>query len=113
MNHDVKFLQIRDRGTNIPALAVNLNPKTLEDNGNGKREVAIVRRAGFRETIILLTKLETSESHYSAHSWPLGSRTMTQAHMFIQAQWAALKSGDVVCVETILGERETPKEFEA
>lgn len=34
---------------------------------------------------------------------------MHTAHKYIEENWDALKDGDVVCVEHILGERETPK----
>ena len=36
-------------------------------------------------------------------------RTMQTAHLHIRHNWATLRSGDVVDVEFILGERVTPK----
>ncbi len=103
---DIKYLQIRDKSTDIPAMAIKLNPDSI-------RDCKIVARAGYgREgDYIILVKLEGVESHYSPYDW-VGSRTMPVAHKALIENWDGYTSGSVVCVEHILGERNTPKSFE-
>lgn len=102
---EIKFLQIRDVATDIPAMAIKLDPESIMD-------CKIVARAGYgREgEYIILVKLDGCESHYSPYDW--GGRTMPVAHQALIENWDKYTSSDVVCVEFILGERDTPKSFE-
>lgn len=43
------------------------------------------------------------------YAWGQNPRTKYVAHKYIIENWDKLSTGDVVYVETILGERDTPK----
>ncbi len=108
MNMEVKMLEIRDRGTFVPALAVHLSSEE-------PRERYLLERAGFygMSDMVLVTKLEEGTSSFDPHQWQVRGRTMPRAHLYIQDHWGELKSGDVVDVEYILGETSQPKKSEA
>ncbi len=95
-----KFLEIRDRATFIPALAVRISG---DDD-------PLAKAAGFGEPMVLLTKLETMQTQYDPFAW--GGRTMPTAHLWIDEHWATTENGAVVDVEFILGERAAPKASE-
>lgn len=103
-----KFFEIRDRGTFIPALAIQLNSKNeterflLSRSGFGQDSIATQR-------YIYLIHLQANECTYDSHAWNNGARTMYTAHEYIKEHFDSLESGQVICVETILGERDTPK----
>jgi hypothetical protein len=93
-----KFLEIRDRATFIPALAIQISG---EDG-------YLSRRAGFGEVpMVYLIALATEKAHYDPFGW--GNRTMNTAHQFIEANFDALVDHAVVDVEFVLGERDAPK----
>ena len=74
-----KLIQIRDSGTNIPALAwrfFSLN----------HREMRIVQRAGYQDPgkYVMLTRLEEMESHHGPYDWESKARTMRLAHILIE-----------------------------
>ena len=101
----LKFFEIRDRGTTIPAMAIEIvgsNPVT--------------RRAGFGASpCYLLTNLGKVRSEYDPWAWgQTQGRTMHVAHVWLQnGGWAELPTlGGVIDVEFILGERDTPKTAE-
>jgi hypothetical protein len=95
-----KLLEIRDRGTFIPAMAILVS----RDDGY------LMRRAGFGDPMIYLVTLATQKCAYDPYSW--GNHTMITAHNFIAEQWATLADGDVVDVQFILGETPAPKQSE-
>ncbi len=116
----VKPFEIRDKGTFIPAMGILMVPA---DNklANLIDEVAdkeryLLRRAGFdfAEPSVVLVRMECAgtdrNATYDPYSW--GERTWQTAHLYIQNHWNELESAVVICVEHILGERETPKESE-
>ena len=92
-----KLLEIRDRATFIPALAVRV------DGDDGY----LLRRAGFASTMVILIHLEGMKCAYDPYEW--GNRTMMEAHNYIQNSWDLLNSGDVVDVQFVLGETASPK----
>lgn len=100
-----KALEIRDKGTFIPALAVSMSP----ENGG---QAYLLRRAGFGAervpALIMLTFL-TGNRHAEFDPYAWCDRTMKTAHAYIEANWNDLEDGSVICVETILGERAVPK----
>ena len=125
---EIKLIEIRDRATFIPAIAVGL---TLEPALPGEtekylREMYLLRRAGYsreqiqcnpergefpEEIYVLLTKLDGgSQAHYDPFSW--ASRTMGTVHQWLITHWREFKSGDVLDVEFILGESKAPKTSE-
>lgn len=107
---EVKTFEIRDRGTFIPALAIQLMP-------TDERDRWLLARAGFggtpqaQEEYVILVKLVDITANYDSYGWG-PARTMGVAHRYILENWVNLENGQVVCVETILGERTTPKETE-
>ena len=107
-----KVLEIRDRNTFIPVLAVDMNPD-FKDRHTVDISIAqryLLRRAGYAcdcKPIILLTRLDGGRSTYDPYDW--GDRTWKVAHDWIEKNWFNLSDGDVVDVEYILGERDTPK----
>lgn len=104
---EIKILQIRDRGTSIPAMAIKPFPET--DN-----EISIFRGAGFGipSDYVILTALNGLGSSYDPYAWGVNPRTMHIAHKALVNNWDQYETGGVVCVEHILGELLHPKEFE-
>jgi hypothetical protein len=111
-----KLFEIRDKGTFIPALAVRCEPSFILQGGQQQDDIVekyLLRRAGYNYPwdLIILTRLECggagSQATYDPFAW--GNRTMHIAHKFIQENWGQLESGAVICVESILGERDKPK----
>ena len=100
----VKALEIRDEGTFIPALAVNMNPES-----EGQRY--LLRRCGYAcdgRPNIILTRLDgDGKATNDPYEW--GGRTWPVAHKYIIEHWEDLHDGDVVDVSFILGETEKPK----
>ena len=94
---EVKLFEVRDHGTFIPAIAVEM--RSMQD-----REHWLLRRAGYGEhRLILLARLDGSgPAEYDPFAWP--NRTMHGAHRYIEANWDALKTGDVVDARVGLGE---------
>ena len=95
-----KLLEIRDDGTFIPALAMQVS------GADGY----LMRRAGFESPMIYLIALATERCHYDPWAW--GDCTMHTAHQYIERAWDTLHDGDVVDVEFVLGETPTPKRRE-
>lgn len=99
-----KLLEIRDRNTTIPALAIQVS------GADG----FLMRRAGFGSPMVLLINLARMTCAYDPYSWMShDGRTMPNAHRYIETAWDALRDGAVVDVEFILGETSTPKESES
>jgi hypothetical protein len=109
-----KTFELRDRGTFIPIVAVSCK---VGDGANVERYEAdeyLLRRSGYRSEYqtVLLTRLDGSgKAHCDPYDWE--DRTFKTAHNYIQNNWDALTSGDVIDVEFILGETTTPKISEA
>ena len=100
----VKVLEIRDEGTFIPALAVNMNPV-------GEHQRYLLRRCGYPcdgRANVILTRLDgNGKATNDPYEW--GGRTWPVAHTYIIEHWEELNDGDVVDVSFILGETEKPK----
>ena len=120
-------LEIRDEGTFIPALAVDMNPDRplfmardgvefqMEELPHMAAQRYLLRRCGYGcdgRPNVLLTKLSGDGSPASNDPYSWGGRTMPVAHKFIIEHWAKLKDGDVIDVEFILGEKPTMKTSE-
>lgn len=105
---ETKILEIRDDGTFIPVLCVNMNP-TADMSGEA---IYYLTRVGYPcdgRPNILMTNLAADGSPAWNDSYAWGGRTRPVAHNYIIENWTHLKDGDVVDVEYILGERELPK----
>ena len=117
----VKAIEIRDRGTFIPALAVKMMPtyrSQVETITEYDSESYLLRRAGFSfvNPCVILCRMEASgvdrNATYDPFAWGEGTRTYQVAHQYIIEHFDELKSGAVVDVEFILGETKEPKESE-
>ena len=99
-----KALELRDSGTFIPILAVDMNP------GN-EAERYLLRRCGYPcdgEPNIIITRLDgNGKATNDPYAW--GGRTYPVAHDWIIKNWRQLMDGDVVDVEFILGEKPEKK----
>lgn len=99
-----KALEIRDEGTFIAALAVDMNPEN-------DAQRCLLRRCGHpcngRPNIILAAL--DGEGHATNDPYAWLTRTYSVAHNYIIEHWGDLKDGDVVDVQFILGERSEPK----
>lgn len=109
---DVKLLELRDRNTFIPMLAVKPTPQS-------ESERYLLARAGYGRSpddqgeYVLLSRLDGGELNYDPCAWgESGSRTYGTAHRWLLAHWDEIKSGDVLDVEFVLGETATPKQSE-
>lgn len=112
-----KVLELRDRGTFMPVLAVALI-------GRNVAETYLLRRAGFSgdlvapelfeggERYVILIKLDGVEAQYDVYAWPSRARTLPVAHQHIIANWTTLKSGDVIDVQFLLQESTGAKQSE-
>jgi hypothetical protein len=123
-----KIIEIRDRGTFIPALAIRLGSPE-------ERERYLLARSGFGRTFedqaeyIVLCEInggEPCQCHIDPFSWGQNPRTMFVAHLYLlnrqQELHAAahkhdgfdsLPQGALIDVEYILGIRSEPKLSEA
>lgn len=120
---EVKALEIRDDGTFIPALAVDMNPtpspSSLSSHGRAPDDAQrwLLRRCGYAcdgRPNIILTRLDGNGRMATNDYYAYGpnDRTWRYAHKYIIEHWNELKDGDVVDVEFILGERPEPKRSE-
>ena len=104
----IKSFELRDRGTFVPAVAIQLT-------ADNDAERYLLRRAGFSlmeyPPMILLGGLEGGPFHYDMYDWG-GNGTRMTAHDYIQKNFDALENGAVICTEHIRGERDTPKTSE-
>jgi len=91
-----KCIEIRDEGTCIAALAIQM------DAANPV-EYRFLRREGYPMDGhgIVLMKLSDQKATSDSYAWD--NRTMCAAHNWIEAQWSKLKDGDVVDVRVVLG----------
>ncbi len=122
-----KALEVRDEGTFIPVLAVNMTPgRPYPENGVMTEDefkasldaytarTYLLRRCGYacdgRPNIILTRLSGDGKATNDPYSW--GGRTWPVAHNFIIEHWNELKDGDVVDVQFILGETKEPKKSE-
>jgi hypothetical protein len=105
---EVKLFELRDRGTFIEIYMTKIRPVSLRERG-------LMRRAGWRveDPLYTMTRLDLSETMMSEYQADVAnSRTFGVAFKWIVNNWDMLTSGDLVCVEYILGERAEPKPTE-
>lgn len=110
-----KAFELRDEGTFIALLAVDMNPaaRTFDGNADGSVEQRyLLRRCGYpcdKRPNVLITHLSGDGSKASNDPYYWGGRTMPVAHNYIIEHWHELKDGDVVDVQFILGETKAPR----
>ena len=109
----VKVLDIRDEGTFIPVLAVDMNPyRDMEMQEPDFAQLYLLRRCGYpcdgRPNIAITDlNMDGGKAWNDPHAW--GGRTYPVAHNYIIEHWESLKDGDVIDVSFILGETTAPK----
>ena len=112
----VKAIEIRDRGTFIPALAVKMVP--ARDVYEHEPERYLLRRAGygFVNPCVVLCRMDANggprNASYDPYGWGVEDRTFQVAHLYITDHFDELESGAVVDVEFILKETTEPKKSE-
>jgi hypothetical protein len=103
---NVKALELRDAGTFIPILCIDMNDPVNEG------QHYLLRRCGYSldgRPNVIITRLDGNGRHAFNDPYAHSDRTWHVAHNWIIEHWSELSDGDVVCVEHILGERSTPK----
>lgn len=112
---EVKCLEIRDEGTFIAALAVNMNPDSgpTDNRDMYNSQHYLLRRCGYPcdgRPNIILTRLDGNGlATNDPYAWQSGARTWLVAHRYIIDNWDTLNDGDVVDVQFINGEKTTKK----
>jgi hypothetical protein len=119
---NTKFIEIRDEGTCILALAIQmqatatgLGDRTFTDPAIAEIERWFLHyRSGYPDdgSSIMLMCLCDGKATNDPYEWialGMGSRTMGNAHNWITDHWRDVKDGDVVDVQFILGETKVPK----
>ncbi len=116
-----KILEIRDEGTMIPVLCIDMNPTQWEIADGAARQNPdkyLVQRWYMHERCgfpcdgrpnIMMTHLGLDGGPATNDPIAWGGRTRPVAHAYIIENWPKLSDGDVIDVEYILGERATPK----
>lgn len=102
---EAKMLEIRDAATMIPAMGVRLYSEDPVQEW-------YLQKAGLSlpgSYAVLLTHLQTGESHMDPHHWKSAARTMAFAHNYIETNWEGLRDGDVIDVQYLLRETSEPK----
>jgi len=99
---EIKLIEVRDRGTFIPALAIRVT-STGDVAGDW-----LLRRGGFslNGASIILIRLTDCEAQYDPYDW--ANRTMQTAHVWLLEHFEQIESGAVVDVEH-MGETPAPK----
>jgi hypothetical protein len=113
----VKLLEIRDKGTFVPVLCVDMNPATGGPLSVLKFEAQryLLRRCGYPcdgRPNIAMTPLRANGDKCWNDPYGWGGRTYPVAHNYIYEHWDELLDGDVIDVEFILGETAHPKASE-
>ena len=102
---EVKTIEIRDRGTLIVALAFRMRSSNIKDTN-------LLSRAGFPSDAyqVELVDAYSGVGHHDPFCWRSNgsSRTMFEAHLWIQTHFDEINSGDVVDVRFIKGEVNSP-----
>lgn len=113
----IKLLEVRDSGTFIAMLCVDMNPDaraSTQEAWDAQRY--LLRRCGYPcdgHPNIAMTPLDAGgrPCWNDPYGWK-DRRTYPVAHNYIYEHWNELRDGDVVDVEFILGETTEPKKSE-
>ena len=105
-----KMIEIRDRGTTIAALALEMRP-------TDSHEARFMRHCGFPAdgSSVILMSLYDQKATNDPYEWAAlgkGIRTFQIAHDYILNHWGEIQHGQVIDVEHVLGEKVAPKTAE-
>lgn len=108
-----KCLEIRDEGTFIAVLCVDMNPEQTEFDAKKYRiQSYYLLREGYPcdgRPNIAMTMLAANGDKCWNDPYAWGGRTRPVAHNYIIEHWNELRDGDVIDVEFLLGETKRPK----
>ena len=110
---ETKVFEIRDIGTFMVGVATKLDEADPDDPDDNTGY--LLSRYGFKRgmphpVLLYLPSFKQAELD-PIYGWN-DKRTVPTAHKYIEANWAQLKSGDIVDVRFILGETDEPCESE-
>jgi hypothetical protein len=114
----IKAIEIRDRQTFIPAIAIKLAAGNPAERYSPARcgyttpGVPLASPAITPAHIMLLRMDGNGPATNDPYSWGHDARTMPQVHAWLELNFDKVESGDVVDVEFILGEATSPKPSE-
>ena len=100
---------MRDRGTLIPLLCIDMNPGT---GPFAMTQRHYLRRSGYPcngRPNIAVTHLSADGKPFWNDPYGWGGRTYPVAHNYIIKNWEEIRDGDVIDVEFILGETTVKK----
>jgi hypothetical protein len=111
---NVKLLELRDAGTFIPLLCVDMNPDYMNDPNNqtNKAQRYLLRRCGYPcdgRPNIAITHLLASGKPCSNDPYAWGGRTYPVAHNYIIEKWSELKDGDGSMFSSSWAKRQRPR----
>ena len=97
----IKAIEIRDRATCIPAIAIKMS-------AGGPVEERFLWRCGYPRDghCVVLMRLADQRAASDAYDW--ADRTHKAAHLYIEKHFDELNEGAVVDVRVILGEADVP-----
>lgn len=111
----VKLFELRDRATMIQIFAFRCRATAdAPSEAAHLAQDALLRSAGYGDQadgLVMVGPLRGGACHYDEYAFG-GARTYPIAVRYIRENWDKLNDGDVICVEHISGERDTPKESE-
>lgn len=109
---DTKTVEIRDRGTFIPAMATRLIPVTEADRYLfGRAGYGIV--AAQQSTYVVLARIAGGTGFATCDPYDWDTNTMRAAHAWLIEHFDEIESGAVVDVEFITGKTDMPKRSES
>lgn len=102
-----KCFEVRDRWTFCPVICI-------KPIGVNYEQKYLLRRDGYDagdfEPNVIYIKSQCRGVEYDVFAWQ--DRTHKTAHQFVKDNWKALRDGDVIDVEFILGETKVKKKSE-
>lgn len=103
---EAKILEIRDRGTFCPCIAILFRPETVDDP-----VTYLMARVGSKCRTVFFGRLYDMRLEYDPTVHGPG-RTLNVAHTYCMTNWDDVRNGDVLDVEFLLGESNKRKESE-
>lgn len=106
---ETKLFELRDRATFIPLLCIKPG-----SGGGTPFEAKMAWRFGYKGSdAVIVTNMSVPSYGCEVDPFAWRERTLQVAHRYIQERWDTLKSGDLIDVEFILGEKPAPSPSEA
>lgn len=100
-----KVIEIRDRATCIPAVAIKMEAANIVED-------RFLWRCGYPRDGSGIVLMHLYDQRANSDPYGFGDRTMKAAHLYIYDHWDELRDGDVVDVRVLLNEADEPAEPE-